>query len=186
MVAVIDVDGTVVDTPYAWWLWLEAQTKAGFTYEWVSQWYDFSIAYSFIWNHKRIAGSPMDFWRSKSVYNNLEPKENSIECLETLAKKGYEIVFVSTLKGDHHKSKHSFLERYFPFKSGFIGTKEKKYVKANLVIDDRNSCLNQFPAASIIKIKSDSPFDQDCRLEVGLDFQSDCWYSIENWVIDNL
>lgn len=185
-IAVIDVDATVVDSPYEWWKWLELTTKAGFDYEWVSQWYDFSIPYGSIWESKNIGGSPFDFWRAKSVYDNLEPMENAVDCLETLKKKGYEIVFVSALKGDHHKSKHNFLEHYFPYKDGFIGTKEKGYVKADLVIDDRLSVLNQFPNFGCIKIQFNTPHDQDQSLKVSLDFKSNCWYEIEEWIINNL
>ena len=185
-IAVIDVDATVVDSPYAWHQWLEDVTKVGFEYVSVAQWYDFSIPYGPIWKSKNIGGSPFDFWRGKSVYDNLIPKENAPECLQLLQNKGYKIVFVSALKGDHHKSKHSFLERYFPYKDGFIGTKEKGFVKADLVIDDRISVLNQFPDPECLKIQFDTPHDQDQQLKVSLDFKSDCWWEIEKWVIDNL
>lgn len=185
-IAVIDVDATVVDTPYEWWKWLENMTKAGFDYEFVSQWYNFSIPYAPIWESKGVSGNPFDYWRAKRVYDNLTPMENAVDCLETLKKKGYEIVFVSSLKGDHHKSKYNFLESYFPYKDGFIGTKEKGYVKADLVIDDRYSCLNQFTDPDCIKIQFDTPHDQDQQLKVSLDLKSGCWYEIENWIINNL
>jgi 5'(3')-deoxyribonucleotidase len=185
-IAVIDIDATVVDSPYSWYKWLEDVTKVGFDYEWVSQWYDFSIPYGPIWKHKNIGGSPFDFWRGKSVYDNLVPKENAVECLETLKKKGYKIVFASALKGDHHKSKYGFVERYFPYKDVFHGTKEKGFLRSDLVIDDRNFYLNQFTDPKCLKIQFDTPHDQDQSLKVSLDLKSSCWYEIEDWAIDNL
>lgn len=185
-VAVVDCDCSVVFSQRKWFQWLEDMTKAGFDYDYVSQWYDFSIPYGPIWASKGIGGEPLDFWRGQHIYDDMTPMENAVECLETLKKKGYEIVFVSSTKGFHLKSKYYFLDHYFPFKDGFIATKEKGYVKADLVIDDRHSCLNQFSDKECIKIQFNTPHDQDQQLKVSLDLKSGCWYEIENWIIDNL
>lgn len=179
-ICAVDVDLTVVDSGYAWYKWLEDMTKVGFSYEWVSQWYDFSIPYAVAWKNKGCSGSPFDFWRGKRVYDNLEPIEGCVDALETLSKKGYKIVFVSAIKGDHHKSKHSFLKRNFPFMSGFVATKEKWAVKADIIIDDRNKFLNMF-GDDVMKIQTVTPFDQDEPLKGAVDKYIDDWFEFELW-----
>lgn len=181
-VAAIDCDQTVVDTAYPWYEWLELMTSAGFHYADVSKHYNFADVYSEIWRDKGVSGHPYDFWRSKSVYDDLQPLPGSVEALTALKDRGYDIVFVSTIKGDHHKSKYSFLKEHFPFMGGFIATKEKGYVNAHLVIDDRNSCLNQF-GEDVIKIKKITPFDQDTPLTGDGVFASfSDWRSLETYI----
>lgn len=181
-----DVDLTVVDTGYAWYKWLEDMTKAGFSYEWVSQWYDFSIPYSVAWKNKGCSGSPFDFWRAKSVYDNLKPIEGCVDALEMLNKKGYKIVFVSAIKGDHHKSKHSFLKQYFPFMDGFVATKEKWAVNADIIIDDRHKFINMFTNPDTMRIIKDTKHEQDENLKVSVDHVIYDWCDFEIWAQDYL
>lgn len=166
MIAAIDVDATVVDSPYMWYQWLEQMTKAGYRYEEVSKQYNFSKVYEKAWEESNISGHPLDFWRMKHVYQDMTPIDGSVEALSMLKSIGYKIVFVSALKGDHHYSKYRFLEQYFPFMDGFVGTKEKWAVNADLVVDDRHKFLNMFPSTSVLKFKFETPFDQDEDLKV--------------------
>jgi len=88
---------------------------------------------------------PLDFWRSEDLYDNLQPMEGAVEKLEQLSKY-FGIVFISRLKGQHHKSKYYFLERYFPFMTEFMGT-HGKWVMNNSVeamIDDLPENLVRF------------------------------------------
>lgn len=173
-VAVIDCDQTVVDSAYAWYLWLEDKTKAGYPYDLVKHVYDFSQTYTDVWIDKCIDGHPYDFWRARDVYDNLQPLEGCVEVLKTIQGWGYHIVFVSAVKGDHHKSKYNFLNRHFPFMDGFIATQEKGFVKADLVIDDRNKFLNMFDE-DVLKFKRLTPFDQDEELKVKIDYEFTDW-----------
>lgn len=181
----VDVDLTVCETGYEWWKWAEAMTKAGFTYEWVSQWYNYGIPYGPIWKTKELAGSVLDYWRGNAVYDHLSPIENSVEVLRQLHERGFDIVFVSTIKGNHHKSKYHFLKRHFPFMKGFVATKEKWLVKADVIIDDRNSVLNSFDD-SVIKIRRNTPFDQNESLTSDLDFEFTDWIKFQEWAEENL
>lgn len=185
-IAAVDVDLTVVDSGYAWYTWLENMTKAGHPYSWVSQWYDFSVPYSVAWKNKHCAGSPFDFWRAKGVYDNLEPIEGCVDALRTLSNRGYDIVFVSAIKGDHHKSKHNFLKANFPFMKGFVATKEKWAVNADLVIDDRHKFLNMFDRDNITRIKMGTSFDQCEELKVDIHHTITDWSEFELWVEENL
>ncbi len=173
-VCVCDVDLTVVDSASYWYDWLEYRTKAGLSKEEVFKNYDLSSAYTDIWLRKGLQGTPMDFWRGEHTYDDMTPLEGSVGALRGIKEAGYDIVFVSALKGHHHRSKYNFLEKHFPFMDGFLGTQEKKYVKADIIIDDRNRFLNMFPDHNILKIKKQTPHDQDCELAVG------CLY-FNNW-----
>ena len=159
----VDVDCVVVDSAYSWYRWLEDVTKAGFDYEWISQWYDFSIPYGPIWKHKNIGGTPFDYWRAKGIYDNLEPMEGCVDALEE-ASKDFDIVFISQHKGDHGKSKYYFLDKYFPFKEAVMLTKEKYVMNSAVVamIDDRKSQLKGFDLDKRILFKTPHMQDVEC------------------------
>lgn len=88
---------------------------------------------------------PLDFWRDENLYDNLVPMEGAVEKLEQLSKY-FGIVFVSRLKGNHHRSKVYFLKKHFPFMTGFIGTHEKYLLNDSLVamVDDLEDNLVKF------------------------------------------
>lgn len=88
---------------------------------------------------------PLDFWRSEDLYDCLEPIEGCVQKLEQLSKY-FGIVFVSRLKGNHHRSKVYFLKKHFPFMTGFVGTHEKWILNDSLVamVDDLEDNLSKF------------------------------------------
>jgi 5'' nucleotidase, deoxy (Pyrimidine), cytosolic type C protein (NT5C). len=90
---------------------------------------------------------PLDFWRDENLYDNLVPMDGAVEKLEQLSKY-FGIVFVSRLKGNHHRSKVYFLKKFFPFMTGFIGTHEKYLLNESLVamVDDLEDNLSKFEA----------------------------------------
>lgn len=90
---------------------------------------------------------PLDFWRSEDLYDYLEPMEGCVEKLGLLSKY-FGIVFVSRLKGNHHRSKVYFLKKHFPFMTGFVGTHEKWILNDSLVamVDDLEDNLSKFDA----------------------------------------
>lgn len=88
---------------------------------------------------------PLDFWRAEGLYDNLVPMECAVEKLEQLSQY-FGIVFISRLKGNHHKSKVGFCKKHFPFMTGFIGTHEKWLMNDSVVamIDDLSENLIKF------------------------------------------
>lgn len=88
---------------------------------------------------------PLDFWRDETLYDNLEPMNGAVEKLGALSQY-FNIVFVSRLKGNHHRSKVYFLKKHFPFMTGFIGTHEKYLLNDSLVamVDDLEDNLSKF------------------------------------------
>lgn len=98
------------------------------------------------WKAEQEVGyDPLDYWRSDTLYDNLQPMDGVVDCLEKL-NKHFGIVFVSRLKGFHHKSKVSFVKRHVPFMSGFVGTHEKWILNKSLtaLIDDNMDNLKGF------------------------------------------
>lgn len=88
---------------------------------------------------------PLDFWRSEDLYDNLVPMDGAVEKLKQLSTY-FDIVFVSRLKGNHHRSKVYFCKKYFPFMQGFVGTHEKWILNDSLVamVDDLSENLVRF------------------------------------------
>lgn len=89
---------------------------------------------------------PLDYWRSSTLYDNLEPTKGAVDAIKELSLH-FDIVFVSRLKGGHHRSKVYFLKKWFPFMKGFVGTHEKWLLADSFcaLIDDDWNNLDKFP-----------------------------------------
>lgn len=149
MIFGVDVDLTFFPSDLYWWDWMFLQIgvmpeKFPDDMKRTGRRLDYKLS-----NEVRDIGYPqiekidtLEFWRKKDLYDDMEPYPDVVEALKMLKDDGHEIVFVSTLKGDHHKSKYQALDKYCPFMDGFIGTKEKGYARTDIMIDDRISSLN--------------------------------------------
>lgn len=157
----VDIDMTVVDLGGAWLNWLNNMTGKNLTMEDCN--YEYNLGRYFEDDLKKLRLRPCDLFRSNTLYDCLKPIEGSVEALKWLKDRGYEIVFVSHVKGSHSKSKHNFLRRYFPFMDGYVVTKEKHYVKHDILIDDRNNFLNKVDKDAVA-IKKWTPYDQSEEL----------------------
>ena len=167
----VDVDLTVVDIGESWLNWLNHMSGLSLTMEDCIPNYGFGDYFTDAL--KNVSMSPYDYFRQEGLYDTLEPIKGSVEALRRLKEHGWDIVFVSHIKGNHHKSKYNFLKRYFPFMEGFLATQEKHYVKHDMLIDDRNKSLNAADENAIL-VKMHTPYDQ-CQL-----LEREVW-SLENW-----
>lgn len=141
----VDIDNTVVDSNQYWYDWLVEKTGVNPGRQ---VYYDQSIQFrKYISKHDAL-----EFWRSEHVYDNMVPMQDAARTLFQLKQDGHTIVFISTLKGNHHKSKVEFMKKYFWFYDAFLGTKEKEYVKIDAMIDDNFHVLNQFKNTSVGQI----------------------------------
>lgn len=156
-IACIDVDMTVVDIGITWLDWLNNMTGKNLTLEDCQ--YDYNLGRFFEDDLKTLRMRPCDYFRSNTLYDTLKPIKGSVEALQWLKQKGWDIVFVTHVKGGHSKSKHNFLRRYFPFMDGYVVTKEKHYVKHDMLIDDRNNFLNKVDL-SALAVKISTPYSQ--------------------------
>lgn len=155
----VDVDLTVVRSDLGWFDWCNSISKHQHTLETFSEKGEL-VPYNFESLYPDLSSEEiMHYWRRRDLYDNLSPIEGSQNALCELSQE-HKIVFVSTLKGDHHKSKYQFLERNFPFLSGFIGTKEKEFARIDMLIDDRISVLNRLVCTDIIPVQFKTPYSQ--------------------------
>jgi 5'(3')-deoxyribonucleotidase len=157
MIIAIDVDLTVVDTATAWRDWYAKKT--GHTLQIKDVAYEMG---NFMHKHK----DPMAFWRDKNLYDNLEPIHGSVATLKHLYENGHNIVFVSHCFPDHIESKEYFLQRHFPFHSGFVDTEHKHLVRADVFIDDHEKYLKPIreTSTSTMLMQHKSPFNKDDKL----------------------
>ena len=160
-VAVVDIDLTVVDTVSPWIDYMNNLTGLNFEITEGCQYpYNLTRIYAHALVNPTDTSELFEYWKSKTLYDNLQPLPGSVEALKKLNDLGYDIVFASVLKHGHDKSKYYFLKRHFPFMAAAVFTKEKGYIKADLVIDDRNEYLNQFDGECVTKVRMVTPFIQ--------------------------
>jgi 5'(3')-deoxyribonucleotidase len=154
---IVDVDITIVDTDMQWLKWLNTMSGRNTTPE-TFEW-EYNVGQFFKNDLTKYHLDPFDFWRSDNIYDTLKPYPGVRETLEQLHNIGYDIVFASHIKGDHHKSKYNFLKRYFgDIMAGFVATKEKHLIRSgtgkDIIIDDRFEYLNQSDAAVKVWFKN--------------------------------
>ncbi len=139
----VDVDCVVVPTDNMWWEWLKEVTDKDLNLK--PKDYDYTKYFKEELGLLGLDG--FEFWRDESLYDNVKPFAGAVMALEYIQmKRNAEIVFISTLKGNHHKSKVAFLKKWFNF-AAFLGTKEKEYVDVDVMIDDRREVLDRFPGS---------------------------------------
>lgn len=190
----IDVDLTWVDSGTAWILWMEKvygrrvdwrlppKLPNGALYYNVSKYFP---------PHKEHQLAPYDFWEEQHLYDSLEPREGAVNALRRLVKAGHYAHFISMCKKGHFSSKVRHIKRHTEdFMSlepgsghGFYATKNKGMIKVDVIIDDRNSFLNQF-GDDVIKIKFDTPYDQDEELRSVPDLVTGHWSVIGDFLLD--
>lgn len=177
----VDIDLTVVRSDHAWFDWCNARS----TYTHYAQ--DFIDAGKLIpYNFSSLYPDMdiqlvLDYWRQRDIYDDLTPIAGSVDALSYLSKR-HEIVFVSTIKGDHHKSKFGFVDRNFPFLDGFIATKEKKYARVDMLIDDRLDVLHKVERTGIVPIRFTSPHEQCSAFDPK--YTATDWWSIDKVIYD--
>lgn len=187
---ICDVDCTIIDPIFqenGWYWYLQHASNAPYSME------EFS---SEIWKHNGFIDYDLGryfpdiprneafaFWQDANLYQKLKPYENAVEVLTKLGQK-HKIVFVSYCKQFHQKSKYQMLHDTFKVNLpeghfAFLATREKWAVSGDVIIDDRHEFLNQFKdRKDCIKVKFDTPYTQCEDLEVSLDFHSNNWQSV--------
>ena len=180
---VVDVDLTVVRSDILWW----KELREGYELVWGTKaeqlrigggdrfvkHYDLSKYFPDIPEELRYK-----FWSKPNLYQELPPIKRSVETLKHFSDQGARIIFASYCKKGHFGSKYDWLKEHYPFMDGFIATKEKHFVKADVFIDDRNAMLNRRyeEGDGCQMIKYNSPYTQDEKL-----IDSQGIYVAEDW-----
>ena len=186
----IDFDLTVVDCIFQDGAWIDHLNAMSYHYISKEQFANMKeIDYNLGRYYPDLTESEsFSFWKDTSLYQKLKPYKDVVEVINNLAKKGHKIVFISHCQTNHFKSKVVAAKEWFdiPKESfGFLATKEKHFVNVDVMIDDRNLFLNSF-GDNVVKIKFDTPFTQCAELKVSLDFHSNNWYKIGEFLEDVL
>lgn len=155
-ILVCDVDNVVVDLSDKWIGWINMHLPQGhreLCRADVLGTYDFALTVEGKLSRERVHA----FWKQYTLYDDATPLPGSVSALWRLKHKyGMTIVFASHVEGLHSKSKYEFLKRHFPV-DGFVATREKQYIRADIVIDDRDEVLENISACPV-KVKKISPW----------------------------
>lgn len=155
----VDVDLTLVRTDLLWERWLR-ENGAKLDSHWTKTFYPV-LPYDVTKMFSLPEGlDGYAFWRQKDLYEQCLPMAFSREVISKWKGLGHKVVFVSAIKGFHAKSKYYFLKKHFPDMDGVVFTKEKGYIKADVMIDDRDDILNQFDGTKTLKIKFHTEYEQ--------------------------
>lgn len=128
------------------------------------------------------------FWKDKHLYQKMEPYHDAVQVINKLAADGHNIVFISHCQQLHYKSKVQAAKEWFDIpeeRFGFLATREKRFAKIDVLIDDRNIFLNSVDSG-VLKIKIDTPYTQDEELKVSLDLCTSNWYDIYEFLQEYL
>lgn len=183
MIFGVDVDLTFCPSDLHWWDWMflrmgvipeqfptEISPNMMLEYDLSKEIRDIGYSESRIEKAK-----PYDYWRQKNLYDDMQPLPGAVDAMDMLHKDGHEILFVSALKGDHHKSKYYFLKKYVPYMAGLIGTKEKHFTRCDVMVDDRVNNLNLFThLGANRKVLFKTPYKQD-----GVDYKD--YLVVQDW-----
>lgn len=195
---ICDVDCTIIDPVFGvngWYMYLQRNTNAPYSSEEIQREIDKNngvVEYDLGKYFPDIPRSEsFAFWQDSKLYQKLKPYEDAVEVLTKLGQK-HKIVFVSYCKQFHQKSKYQMLHDTFKINLpegnfAFLATREKWAVSGDAIIDDRHEFLNQFSDRKYcLKVKFNTPFTQCEELKTSLDFQSDDWYDIGEFLEDVL
>lgn len=160
MIVGVDIDNTVVDSNYYWTDYLLKHHRIYPYLSWEMHDKCKALGYRHYDVSKVFAefiskDEALDFWRYEHLYNDMKPMDGVQNILYKMHELGHDIVFISALKGNHHKSKVQFVKKFFPFYAAFLGTKEKEYVKVDMMIDDNYEILNRFTNPNVQLIHFD-------------------------------
>lgn len=155
-IALIDCDEVLVEAAIDWLAHLNKLAKTSYTVEELGN--DYHLGNFFKENHN--IENPMDFWYCSNLYNDREPKRGALGGIKRLYDAGYEIFVVTYCTGNHYKSKEDFVKRWFgSYVTGMIATNHKYMVHGDLIIDDRDDHLIQFPEF-VFKVRMNTPYLQ--------------------------
>ena len=152
----VDCDLVLAASDIAWIVWLSSIAKSNDKIHNLdyNDLLDYDITSYYKESLQESGRDGYDFWRSTTLYDYVTPVSGAVGAVNKLASLGHEVVVVSSIKGNHAKSKYQFIARHFPSVNGIIFTKEKHYIDGDYIIDDRVSNLVCHPAKHKIQFKS--------------------------------
>lgn len=144
-----DVDNTITDSGMWFSCWLMNQSWFLDKFNTSEEAEDYAWTEYTAWEGIGLSDEEIqlakDWWKQKDLYDDMYPMKGAVEALQELSDMGHTIIFASHCEGDHAKSKVEFLKKHFPFMSGFLATRQKQFVRCDVLIDDRAYNLINLP-----------------------------------------
>lgn len=162
-----DVDLVVCPSDVGWWKYLYDKSIEDYeTFPYFDQCtatapYEYNLS-NYYENHPHC----YDYWRELD-YSQFTPISGCVEKLEALSQY-FGIVFISSIKGNHTKSKYYWLKEHFQFMVGYMATKEKWLMNNSVVamLDDRLDNLQGFDYSK--RILYNTPYTQSVDVPVAM------------------
>lgn len=159
----VDCDGVLVNSIDAWKEWLQFYNGFGKVVHREDGLLPYNLSEMF-----PLVREPMQYWRELD-YNQFKPMDGSVEALRSLSQY-FDIFFISSIKGNHTKSKYYWLKEHYPFMTGYVATKEKYVCDVVAMVDDRLSILKKFDYDQ--RIHFETNYTQDVEIPVAMNFNS--------------
>ncbi len=104
-----------------------------------------------------------EFWDDLNLYDDKEPRADSVRVLKQLHQEGNDIAIVSRIMGCHEQSKRLWSQHHFPF-AKFVATEHKELISCDYIIDDSIVVLNKMPMSTCcIKFRLDYAFPVEAQ-----------------------
>lgn len=186
----IDLDITLFNTDTHWLKWLMIKSNKDFNRkQYVSDSNNNKVEYNLTKYFEDISSEEgFKYWSDPSTYKNCDIHEGAIDVIRNLYEANCEIIFISYCMNcpDQIKYKLKRLKEEFDFMLpedfNFIPAKKKHLIKCDLLIDDRNSFLQEM-SDGVELIKWESPYVQEVELDKP---HAVCktWQEVENAICD--
>ena len=179
----IDCDETIVHLSSLWWSYLLANYTL--KNEWVYKALDGTTRPYNLTEMFNIPedSDPFEFWYATDLYDDMIPRPDTLEFIPRIRQLGFKVVFISQTMGLHGQSKTNFINKWFD-NDGIIFTKDKHYVKCDVMIDDNPEVLDKFEGDTIlIKFRNDYEFKSKCTKPHIVCYD---WKSIYNILKENI
>ncbi|WNO47324.1 hypothetical protein [Vibrio phage vB_VibM_10AMN] len=168
----IDLDITLFNTDIHWLKWLMLKPNKGFNRkQYISDSNNNNVEYNLTKYFEGISSEEgFKYWSDPNTYKSCDIHEGAKDVIRNLYEANCEIIFISYCMNcpDQIKYKLKRLKEEFDFMLpedfNFIPAKKKHLVKCDLLVDDRNSFLQEMDD-SVKLIKWESPYIQEVELD---------------------
>lgn len=175
MIIGVDVDNTFLASDKCWWEWLKHIYKRH-TYSSLDDATVFGGYGNVKYNLAKYftdkfddSKCPLDYFRREGVYDTVPPVEGAVEYVNKLIDEGHTINFITHNMGLGGKSKYDRIHFLLGHKNfNYFVTKEKQYVKCDVLVDDRNNFLNIMDPKECQAIRISTRYEQFEKLNEGI------------------
>lgn len=144
----VDVDGVLCDVEKTWidWLSLKYSDFIDDKNDFIKKMYECKTFHLndyilTLFNKKNDVNIDeiSDFWKNNTLYDLVEPREYSVECITKLVEHGHDVLFVSSCYPEHQRSKYRWLRKHYNLNTLVACPSDYKHLlpSFDIFIDDR-------------------------------------------------